>query len=339
MILEQKDKSRLSWKFSSQILSLLILCTSFLIVVGSCIRMTNSGLSCPDWPFCYGLWLPTYSKISLLPDIDYGFNQVIFEWAHRFLAGFLIGGLMLILLFHLCLQAYRGMGDKSLTFSFILASLLIVVQVILGSFTVFEQNSSWTVALHLLTAVLYLIVLWSLRIQVQLKLLDSSDSDISKRSPQDTLLPRGVGILSFFSVLLLVLIMSVGAMMAKSGASLVCPSWPFCDTFHPMEILEYPKLITDELFLLQLTHRILSFLLLCNNLLLWRVLSKTPRITVFKKLSQWSASLLVLQVLLGGVLIFFAIPFGLNLVHLILSLVILSISSSLYWRYIFSSYS
>ena len=29
-----------------------------LIVLGAVVRTTNSGLSCPDWPTCYGHWLP-----------------------------------------------------------------------------------------------------------------------------------------------------------------------------------------------------------------------------------------------------------------------------------------
>ena len=28
------------------------------ISLGASIRLTGSGLSCPDWPLCYGLWIP-----------------------------------------------------------------------------------------------------------------------------------------------------------------------------------------------------------------------------------------------------------------------------------------
>lgn len=314
------EKTMASWKFSSQIVTLLIFFTMILILVGSCIRMTNSGLSCPDWPLCYGLWLPTYSKISLLPHIDYGFDQVLFEWTHRFLAGFLIGGLMLLFLAHLLLQSFRGLGDSSILFSFSIAILLILAQVLFGSFTVFEQNSSWTVALHLLTAVLYLLVLWSLQVQLERK---------TTQVPSSLPVPFSILALSFLSVLLIVLIMSVGAMMAKSGASLVCPSWPFCN--DPI-----PSFFEEKLLFLQMTHRMLSFFFLCNAVLLFRKIQQSKACIHLSTLSRWLLGITLFEVLLGGVLILFAIPFGLNVLHLVLSFALLCLSSRLYWKSVFS---
>lgn len=229
---------------------------------------------------------------------------------------------MLLFLAHLLLQSFRGLGDSSILFSFSIAILLILAQVLFGSFTVFEQNSSWTVALHLLTAVLYVFVLWSLQVQLERKVLPSSLP-----------IPFPILVLSFLSVLLLVLIMSVGAMMAKSGASLVCPSWPFCYNDHPSEIASF---FEDRLLFLQMTHRILSFLFLCNAIILFRKIQQSKVSARFSTLSRWLLGITLFQVLLGGVLIFLALPFGLNLFHLILSLALLCISSRLFWESVFS---
>ena len=40
-------------------LGLTLAATYGLIVLGAWVRATNSGLSCPDWPTCYGQWVVT----------------------------------------------------------------------------------------------------------------------------------------------------------------------------------------------------------------------------------------------------------------------------------------
>ena len=60
------------------------------ISLGASIRLTGSGLSCPDWPLCYGLWIPLKSKLLLISDLNYEYYQVMLEWLHRLNAALLI---------------------------------------------------------------------------------------------------------------------------------------------------------------------------------------------------------------------------------------------------------
>jgi len=72
-----------------KITSLAMVLTYAVIVIGAAVRVYDAGLSCPDWPMCYGKAFPFPVEES------WGYTnwQVFLEWFHRLLAavlGFLI---------------------------------------------------------------------------------------------------------------------------------------------------------------------------------------------------------------------------------------------------------
>ena len=55
----------------------LLLFSIFLqIILGAWVRLTGSGMSCPDWPLCYGFVFPTPSKIAIIDNLDYSYFQM-----------------------------------------------------------------------------------------------------------------------------------------------------------------------------------------------------------------------------------------------------------------------
>ena len=67
--------------------------TYVLIFIGGLVRVSGAGLGCPDWPTCFGRWIPPTSLDQLPPDIDPSqFNIVLawIEYSNR-LCGMLVG--------------------------------------------------------------------------------------------------------------------------------------------------------------------------------------------------------------------------------------------------------
>ena len=51
------------------------------IVAGALVRMTGSGMGCPDWPKCFGYYIPPteLSQLTWSPNRDFKKGQVIIK--------------------------------------------------------------------------------------------------------------------------------------------------------------------------------------------------------------------------------------------------------------------
>ena len=194
-----------------------VVLTFALIVLGAAVRSAGAGLACPDWPRCYGLWLPTPAGLAAIGDVGYSFTQVMLEWFHRLLAGVIVGPLVAFL----CVWAIRLRREApALAPLMAVALVLVLAQAGLGGFTVLARNIPWTVTLHLTVALVFLTVL----ILVFL---------VSRRPAGDAAVPdrptRGPRLAAGLALAVALATLASGAMVAKSGATFACPGWPLCD--------------------------------------------------------------------------------------------------------------
>ena len=150
--------------------------TLVLMALGAWVKANGAGLACPDWPQCYGEWLPPF------PSADNGgtwegepvaFSQalVLYEWTHRFVVS-----LLLVPLAAMVVVAVRGKELHPRVRSLPVAALLIYVsQAFLGAITVVTGNPPWATTMHLVMASILLTVLVVNATWVHLKPLADPD--------------------------------------------------------------------------------------------------------------------------------------------------------------------
>ncbi len=291
---------------------LTILFSYALIVLGAVVRATDSGVSCPDWPRCYGVWLLTPSIFEAIPDVAYSYGQVMLEWTHRLIAGLVVGPLVLAL----TVWAFRLRRQTPALAPLMVAALvLVVVQAGLGGFTVLDRNSPWSVVLHLTVALIFLAVL------IRVFLVARADGG----APADAL-PQHIVTVTGVTAVAAMATMASGAMMAKSGASLACASWPLCNgTLLPD--------LADPLVLANVVHRLLA---LSTALLIGAlyVAGRARRATApgFHHVLSVAAALVALEVVFGATVVFLLLPLWIAIVHQATGILVFALLAAAYLR-------
>lgn len=132
----------------------------FLILVGASVRASGAGMGCPDWPTCFGQWIPPTSEAQLPPDYqeiyaelgyaDTRFN-VVKTWTEYMnrLTGVTIG--LLIFLTAIYSWPLRK-RDASITVASIATFLMVGFQGWLGARVVASNLQPGMITLHMLMA-------------------------------------------------------------------------------------------------------------------------------------------------------------------------------------------
>lgn len=227
-------------------LSIIALALTFVVVVvGAYVRLSDAGLGCPDWPFCYGKPVP--AQIAH-PD---ALARAWKEMGHRYLAGAL--GLLILAL---CVLAWLKGRSRGLTSALV---LVVVFQAALGMWTVTLLLKPAIVTAHLLGGMATLsLLLW-------LALSERAHApDASLRS----LRPIAVTTLAVVAVQV-----ALGGWVSANYAALACPDLPLCrgrfvpemdfaNAFHVLrELGQTPQgelLSNEALTAIHWTHRMFA---------------------------------------------------------------------------------
>ncbi len=181
--------------------------TYVLVVFGNIVRITDSGLGCPDWPFCYGYMLPG-------PD-----SKAIIEMGHRYFAG--VVSLMIV---GIAALAFRWRPGARLIKLCWLTGVLLTVQITLGALTVITLLHEWSVALHLVCGMGVLGCTVAMHLEV--RYLNAPKLSKEQINPATKAFRRSLITLAAVVVLLLL----TGGLMSGSGSAMACGvQFPLCN--------------------------------------------------------------------------------------------------------------
>ncbi|TGK07334.1 heme A synthase [Leptospira semungkisensis] len=251
------------------------------LLYGPLVRATDSGLACPDWPFCFG---------KVFPDFDF---KIFMEVGHRFYSMFLgfilIGGTVWT-------ASVKELRKPFLPY-FIVGILLILSQATLGGLTVLWSLDPATVNLHLLNAILFLLCIFTATLKsIHLRNENRTNEFVSGNSLlKKEQIPLLVGVLLVFFQIIL------GGRVSSNYAGLACLEFPTCNG-------EWIPSVPEPKIQIQVQHRLgaylVAFYLLIINL--YGILREfSPKA---KKYVRIAIVLLLIQIGLGVVNVYMKLP-------------------------------
>jgi cytochrome c oxidase assembly protein subunit 15 len=160
-----------SWILATFILTFLV------IIAGGVVRTTQSGMGCPDFPTCFGKWIPPtnaselpldFEKYLKKQDIDHTFN-VYHTWIEYFnrLFGALLGVFAIIQTTLLFFKRKEHRRSYQLSVAFL---VMVILTGLLGAVVVKLNLAHLSISLHLLFAIVLAQIQLALLLSVQEKL-------------------------------------------------------------------------------------------------------------------------------------------------------------------------
>ena len=171
-----------NWILAAFILTFLV------IIAGGIVRTTQSGMGCPDFPTCFGKWIPPTNASELPPDfekylkkqdIDHTFN-VYHTWIEYFnrLFGALLGVFAIIQTGLLFFKRKEHRRSYKLSVAFL---IMVILTGLLGAVVVKLNLAHASISLHLLFAIVLTQIQLALLLSVQSKLFILPVTAIAKK--------------------------------------------------------------------------------------------------------------------------------------------------------------
>jgi heme a synthase len=293
---------------------LTVLSIYLLILAGGIVRGTGSGMGCPDWPKCFGQWIPP-TDVSQLP-VNYqeiyahrGYNDTTFnatktwiEYLNRLLGvltGFFVFGTLLASILYIRRKPIIP------TISFV-AFVLVGVQGWLGSKVVSNLLAPWLVTLHMLLA----LIIVGLLLFLTATSYRSSVNSLANFHPVDGRIKVFLWISSFALLLQILLGTQVREAVDEVARQLgegMRDQW------------------IGHLGTVFIIHRSSSWIVLISVIAWAGMALRLPEMHVIRRLAIWTLGLTVAEIGVGVVMAYLAIPRYAQPIHLFIAVILLGI--------------
>jgi cytochrome c oxidase assembly protein subunit 15 len=320
-----------------------VIAVYFLILVGGVVRSTGSGMGCPDWPKCFGSWVPPTSVDQLPSNYQEIYSAKRVEKNNKFVAqlenlGFqqkadeikndksilveeefnpvktwieyvnrLIGAVIGILVVLTVLRSFPLWSlDKIIPIVSLLNLFLVLFQAWIGSIVVSTNLLPWMITLHMVLALVIVCLLLYVHFRSH-KFIHASKLTTDK--PNSLF---GILVIGF----LLMLVQVVFGTQVREEMDVVA--------------FEFGNLLrgewVDHLGIVFLIHRSFSILLIGIHILFfYKVYKYTLRHVNIFRWSQALVFVIFLEILTGVGMAYFGVPAFLQPVHLLLGTLIVGI--------------
>src|SRR6516165_9122507 len=173
--------------------------TYLLILIGGLVHGTGSSLACPDWPTCYGTFMPKME------------GGVLVEHSHRLAAGTVV---VLTLVLAALLARSRQPELRRLRPFGWLAVALVFAQALLGGITVVLRLPTPISTAHTATSLLFFLTVLYIAVR---------SAPVAAEAPP-VVVPR----LALITAVAVYFQMVIGGLVRHSGAALACTDVPLC---------------------------------------------------------------------------------------------------------------
>lgn len=273
-----------------------IILTFFLIIVGSFVRVSGAGLGCPDWPRCFGMWIPPTSASDLPAGYDTAEFNPVHTWSEYVnrLVGVLVG--FMITLTFIRSFFYRKQ-TPAVFYSSALAFVLVLFQGWLGGQVVQSGLVDWVITTHMVVALLIVNVLMYAFFKAMSGRLNFKLNDTQTQALKWVVLP-------LLGVTLVQIILGAQVREAIEGVSNAYPA------------LERAAWINEVGWIDQM-HRTASWLVLGFGIWLWYRARNYGAPLQMTRLSLVINALILLQIIGGVILVYFGLPPAFMTIHLL----------------------